>query len=138
MWESLPSTIPLTKMRCFRERFLEPYVMVKKSKVPLFDERFINYGYNKVQWIENLRYLGFEFHVLSQSYAVDMPHSPYLFYCYNYLRSNFAKTYNKGFKDGYLPMLSVYRRFLKDIRNKHSDESRQILCLRYGKLVLLL
>ena len=63
-------------MKCFRQRFLEPYVMVKKTEgMPLFDERFINYGFNKIQWIEHLRYLGYNYHVLSQAYAVDIPHS---------------------------------------------------------------
>ena len=76
MWTSLSSQIPLTRVRCLRQRFLEPYVMVRKTpSLPLFDERFINYGFNKVQWIENIRYLGYEFHVLSQAYAVDIPHS---------------------------------------------------------------
>ena len=50
--------------------------MVRKTPdLPLFDERFINYGFNKVEWIENLRYLGYEYHVLSQVYAIDIPHS---------------------------------------------------------------
>lgn len=50
--------------------------MVKRTaSLPLFDERFINYGFNKVQWIENLRYMGYEFSVLSHAYAIDIPHS---------------------------------------------------------------
>lgn len=49
--------------------------MIRKTpNTPLFAERFINYGFDKVEWIENLRYVGYEFHVLSHSFAVDMPH----------------------------------------------------------------
>ena len=39
--------------------FQEPYVLLKRSSnTPLFDERFKNYGYNKVQLIEHLKYKG--------------------------------------------------------------------------------
>ena len=38
------------------------YLIVRKSEyMPLFDERFINYGYNKQQWVENLQYVGYKF-----------------------------------------------------------------------------
>ena len=38
---------------------MEPYVMVRRTEqMPLLNEIFINYGFNKVEWIENLRYLG--------------------------------------------------------------------------------
>lgn len=50
-------------------------MMVRKwSGLPQFDERFINYGYNKIQWFEHLRYAGYEFSVLSHGYCVDTPH----------------------------------------------------------------
>ena len=75
-WTTLPASRQVVYVPCFKERFLEPYVMVKRSSsLPYFDERFINYGFNKVQWIENMRYLGYEFYVLAQAYAVDIPHS---------------------------------------------------------------
>ena len=46
------------EMRCVLNDFQEPYVMLRRSpNTPLFDERFVNYGYNKVQLIEHLRYL---------------------------------------------------------------------------------
>ena len=49
---------PYTSYLCFKSR----YLIVRKSEhMPLFDERFINYGYNKQQWVENLRYVGYKF-----------------------------------------------------------------------------
>lgn len=33
------------------------YLVLKyTSELPLFDERFVNYGYNKIQYIEQLRF----------------------------------------------------------------------------------
>lgn len=49
----------VTELKCVKNDFQEPYVMLKRSaNTPLFDERFVNYGYNKVQLIEQLRYMG--------------------------------------------------------------------------------
>ena len=52
--------------------------MVRRTEaLPMLNENFINYGFNKVEWIENLRYLGYEFYILSQSFAIDVPHELY-------------------------------------------------------------
>lgn len=49
----------LTPVKCFKGDTQEPYVMVRKTtSLPRFDERFVNYGYNKVQWLEHLRFVG--------------------------------------------------------------------------------
>ena len=54
--------------------------MVKKSPfLPSFDERFVNYAYNKVQWLEHLRWIGFDFQILTRGFAVDVPHAQCVF-----------------------------------------------------------
>ena len=58
-WYSFPSSVRFMFKSCFNHVFQEPYLLVRRSAhLPLFDERFINYGYNKVQWVEHLRWIG--------------------------------------------------------------------------------
>ena len=39
------------------QRLIDRYVMLKYTEqTPLYDERFVNYGYNKIQFIEQLKY----------------------------------------------------------------------------------
>ena len=40
----------------------------------LFDERFINYGCNKVQFVDQLRLMGYDFYLLSTSFSMDLVH----------------------------------------------------------------
>lgn len=40
----------------------------------LFDERFINYGCNKVQYVDHLRYQGYSFYIPSDVFSVDLVH----------------------------------------------------------------
>lgn len=52
--------------------------MVKRSPyLPPFDERFINYGKDKISWIEHLRYSGYIFAVTKDAFAIDIPHPRY-------------------------------------------------------------
>lgn len=119
-WEYMSPSCPLTFVPCFQQKFMEPYVMVKLTdSLPRFDERFINYGLNKVEWIERLRYLGYEFHVLTNSFAVDIPHK----------RSSFGDSYMVRYQMRTNDMLALYRSVMIETRNSFADESRQLLCL---------
>ena len=64
--------------------------MIKKTnEMPLFDERFINFGFNKIEWIETLRYTGYKFAVLINGFGMDVPHPQYsLQYLYHFLGQN--------------------------------------------------
>ncbi|KAK8809906.1 hypothetical protein WA158_000849 [Blastocystis sp. Blastoise] len=66
---------PITPVICFLGSKQEPYVVLKKTNdLPLFNEEFINYGWNKIQWIEHLRYTGYNFSILSNAFGIDVPH----------------------------------------------------------------
>ena len=55
------------------------YVLLPYSSgTPLFDERFVDYGYNKVQLIEHLRAANFKFYILNHAFAMDLPHPEYV------------------------------------------------------------
>ena len=74
-WFVTSPSSPVSRIRCFMTDFMEPYLMVRLSPyLPLFDDRFVNYGYNKVEYVENLRQAGFSFFILNQAFAMDFPH----------------------------------------------------------------
>ena len=52
----------------------EPYLVVRKEGTPLFDERFVGYGKNKIQHVSHLRKIGFAFAVLPRQFLVHVPH----------------------------------------------------------------
>lgn len=54
----------------------EPYIMVEKKSVPLYDERFIGFGWNKVSHIMTLFAMHYEFYVAANVFIVHMPHAP--------------------------------------------------------------
>ena len=51
------------------------YVIVaKSSRLPQFNPAFVDYGYNKIEWLNHLRLLGYRFSVLSHSWAFHVKH----------------------------------------------------------------
>ena len=86
-WYNESYTEPLTRLLCFRTDTQEPfskgvsftssYIIVRKTpSMPRFDPRFANYAFNKVQWIEHLRYRGYVFWVITDAFGFDIPHPP--------------------------------------------------------------
>lgn len=68
----------LQQLRCLNYSTMEPYVIVKRSRVlPLYHPLYYDYGFNKVQFIHHLRYLGYQFYVLMEDFGFDIPHRMY-------------------------------------------------------------
>ena len=52
----------------------EPYLVVRKSSVPRYDESFVGYGFNKIIQIAELNAMKFEFIVLPQEFLIHLKH----------------------------------------------------------------
>lgn len=51
------------------------YVVVRRTaNTPLFDTRFSDYGFNRQEWIQHLRYAGYEFRVFQHGFGVEIFH----------------------------------------------------------------
>ena len=54
---------------------MDRYLLLKNRKdMLLFDERFVNYGCNKVQYVDLLRVSGYQFYLFTQTFAMDIVH----------------------------------------------------------------
>eukprot|EP00746_Dinoflagellata_sp_MGD_P006249 gnl/MRDRNA2_/MRDRNA2_112164_c0_seq1.p1 gnl/MRDRNA2_/MRDRNA2_112164_c0~~gnl/MRDRNA2_/MRDRNA2_112164_c0_seq1.p1 ORF type:complete len:371 (-),score=40.82 gnl/MRDRNA2_/MRDRNA2_112164_c0_seq1:50-1162(-) len=53
----------------------EPYVVVRRKSLPGYDERFMGYGFNKVQWVLCLRCSGYRFTVLGRAFVTHLNHN---------------------------------------------------------------
>ena len=65
----------MSRIKCFITDMMEPYVMVKHTpKTPIFDGRFMDYGYDKVALIEEFRQRNYDMMILNTAFAMDYPH----------------------------------------------------------------
>ena len=58
------------------EKDFEPYVVVSRFHCPLYDKRFVGYGWNKISHIMELDAMGFKFVVLPHGFITHVPHLP--------------------------------------------------------------
>jgi hypothetical protein len=50
--------------------------IIMTTTTPYYDERLEGYGWNKIAYIQHLRYLGFQLWVLPRGFVVHLPHRP--------------------------------------------------------------
>ena len=54
-------------------------IVAKTQQLPRFNPTFIDYGYNRVEWVAHLRYAGYRFSVLSQAWGFHLRHEKYYY-----------------------------------------------------------
>ena len=60
-WLELSTNSSIVKYRCFLNFEQEPYFIVKYTNhTMVYDEKYINYGFNKIQYFEYWRLQGFD------------------------------------------------------------------------------
>jgi hypothetical protein len=106
---------------CFDSLRYEPYVVLRwcpsgiyEGKplpvAPFYDERFVGYGKNKIQYVSHLRFTGYQFGVLPEEFIVHNPHS----------ESNTKKRWNNLTESSlHREMDALYPRFLKELMQKY-------------------
>ena len=75
----------IKRIPCMLSSSYEPYMVLPwcpsnaqdppQRISPLYDERFVGYGKNKVQYIEHLRHFDYDFFVVPQGYLIHAPHA---------------------------------------------------------------
>ena len=104
--------------------------MVKKSaSLPAFDERFVNYGFNKITWLHHLIRRGYYFGVISRGFVVDIPHPEWSLKREVTIRSALRKKYVEEWnsKSG-SSMLQMYRIFMAELE-KEPDLTAVPICV---------
>ncbi|KAM3726968.1 Xylosyl- and glucuronyltransferase LARGE2s [Dirofilaria immitis] len=54
----------------------EPYVVVRRNGLPLYDQRFVGFGWNKLSHIMSLDAANYEFIILPDVFVIHQPHLP--------------------------------------------------------------
>ena len=139
-----PSNKPLQDLRyvpCIDSPAYEPYLVLpwcfmtqstttssgggdsagnNKRSVPYYDERFVGYGWNKIQFIHHLRHLGFLLWVVPAGFLVHVPHPP--------------SAAQRAFSANRLPARQVYQEFDKELQEIHEWKSSNLrTCQHWAK-----
>ena len=84
-WFGAPAKSVVSRLDCAFTDFQEPFVCILLFKfsyvilkytpsTPMYDDRFVGYGYNKLQLIEHLRTMNYKFYLLNHAFMIDLAH----------------------------------------------------------------
>lgn len=126
----------LKSVDCFNSLRYEPYVVIPwcqsrpgESRTvpasPYYDERFHGYGKNKIQHVQHLRVMGFQFPVLPEGFIVHNPHE----------ESEAKKIWNDvDTSDLHASMDLLYPKFLRELTALYKNRSQAMVqpCSKTG------
>ena len=113
--------------------------MIRRTNTsPRYNKRFINYGFNKIQYINELRAkghfsclalsIGYYFYSVNRGFGFDTPHKPLISIRIVIHRSNWADEYNESFrKTGSIINGDVYMYFLTLLK-RQTGNYKQPVC----------
>eukprot|EP00752_Nemacystus_decipiens_P005367 g4868.t1 len=126
-WRSMlrqPNQRSLEHILCFKSHRFEPYLVVRKSALlPMFDERFVGYGKNKIQWINHLRYSGFSFYVMPVNFVIHAPHPKSM------AKTTWEKTGGGKQGKGNKLMDQIFETFMGELRAEKGPEENTVTTL---------
>ena len=77
------------------------YLLVyRNDSITRFNEAFINYGFNKISYVETLRREEYRFVLAGDIFAFDLPHLPYRLVIHLYDSSSLQKSHATNTKSG--------------------------------------
>lgn len=119
---------PVQALPCIPYAIMEPYVVMRRTaSSPMYNEHFINYGYNKVQFIDELEHRGYVFAVLTVGFGFDIPHKPWGCGECVRRRSVYADEYEESWRVHNVINKDVYTDFLEHLKEV-KKENRQPIC----------
>ena len=108
-------------------------IVAKTPELPRFTPSFIDYGYNRMEWVAHLRYAGYRFSVLSQTWGFHLRHERYstfseiIFRSFYALKSREKSDPTKG-KRGGPDTAKMFEKVLRKFEGDYSDVSRVPMC----------
>ena len=95
--------------------------MYRNDSITKFNEAFINYGFNKISYVETLRREEYRFVLAGDMYAFDLPHLPYWLISFSICSSSLQKSHATNTKSGNYMVNYYYTQALvkRTKNNKH-------------------
>ena len=120
----------MKRITCFHSMRYEPYVVIRwcptSAKLardhplpvaPYYDERFHGYGKNKIEHVQHLRLMGYQFFVLPEGFLVHNPHA----------ESNAKKKWMSRSSNLHAEMDRLYPKFLQELLKMYEDRRNRVI-----------